>query len=94
MREQGMREQVILDNEEYRVVYKRCEYDEGDLEQYSDGTGEGFDLPDLVRDLIESTKPYALWLCWLGTVKNIAMLRETSELVKLLERRDASIGGV
>lgn len=86
-----MREQVILDNEKYRVVYKRCEYDEDDLEQYSEDAEHGFDLPDLVRDLVESTKPYALWLCWLSTIKNIGTLREESELRQFLARRDASV---
>ena len=53
-----MKEKVILDNDEYRVIFKQhSEEDE-------------FDLFDVVYNLIEVTKEYELWLCWIATLKN------------------------
>lgn len=82
-----MGERVILDNERYRVIHKRCPFEEGDPREFDydtpdDQIEDRFDLCDLVVDLIQVTKPYSQWHSWIECLAGILTLRQQELLAE------------
>lgn len=83
-----VREKIIFEDENYRVVYKQCPFEEGDPEEYdTEGMDheDAFSLYDLVYKLFHATKRYALWYCWLDTLAGMFSRENTERLDKFKE---------
>ncbi len=83
-----MREKIIFENDNYRVVHKRSPFEEGDPEEYDSCGGEhedAFDLCDLVIELIYATKKYSGWHGWLEGIASVTTARHNEELAKFKE---------